>query len=219
MESQGQKVSAVIFDLDGTLLNTLEDLADAVNAALRENGMPERTTEEVCRFVGNGIRRLMERAVPGGESNPGFEKAFSDFQSYYGVHCMGKTDAYPGIRELLAELKARGVRMAIVSNKMDLAVRALNRKYFSGYITTAIGETSQILRKPAPDTVLAALRELGVDKKNAIYVGDSDVDIATAANAGMRCVSVTWGFRGRDFLLEHGAGTLIDTPEELLNFL
>lgn len=212
-------IRAVVFDLDGTLLNTLEDLADAVNAALCRNGLPERTIGEVCQFVGNGIRNLMIRAVPDGEANPRFEEIFSDFKNYYGAHCKNKTDAYPGIRMLLEELKLRGIKMAIVSNKVDSAVKMLNQEYFSEYITTAIGETEQIARKPAPDTVLAALRELGARKEDAIYVGDSDVDIETAKNVGMKCVSVTWGFRDRAFLLEHGAKALIDNPVELLPFL
>ena len=213
------KIEAVIFDLDGTLLDTLQDLAKAVNVALSRNGMPERTIDEVRQFVGNGIRNLMLRAVPDGDKNPAFEKIFSDFQEYYGKHCNDQTDAYSGIRSLLKELRQRKVKMAIVSNKIDSAVKALAKEYFSEYIDMACGEKEGIARKPAPDAVYAALKELGVDASQALYVGDSDVDIETAANAGMRCISVTWGFRDKDFLCAHGAKSFIDEPIELLMYL
>lgn len=218
MEQKGKR-KAIIFDLDGTLLNTLEDLKDAVNYALAQKGMPQRTLEEIRQFVGNGIRNLMIRAVPEGEKNPDFDEVFADFQAYYGIHYKDKTCAYDGIFSLLEELKERGIGMAIVSNKIDSAVKSLNQDYFSRYIRIAIGETAQIARKPAPDTALAALKELGVSQEEALYVGDSDVDIMTAANAGLRCISVTWGFRDREFLLTHGAQMLIDCPEELLEYI
>lgn len=205
--------------MDGTLLNTLEDLADAVNAALRKNHMQMRTLEEVRRFVGNGVGNLMKRAVVGGAENPAFGQTFADFKEYYAAHCKDKTDVYPGVRQMLAELKGRGIGMAIVSNKIDSAVKVLNQEYFSDYIATAIGETADVARKPAPDTVNRALAELGVSKEKALYVGDSDVDIMTARNAELPCVSVTWGFRDREFLLEHGAKILIDKPMELLTYL
>ena len=210
---------AVIFDLDGTLLNTLEDLCDAVNAALEINGMPKRTLEEVRNFVGNGVRNLMLRAVENGEDNPLFEKAFADFKKYYALHCKDKTVPYRGIIELLEVLHNRGIKMAIVSNKIDSAVKELNNFYFSEYTKTAIGEMEGVARKPAPDTALKALSELGVSADKAIYVGDSDVDIKTARNAGLDCVSVTWGFRDRDFLIENGATRLIDYPLQLLQYL
>lgn len=210
---------AVIFDLDGTLLNTLEDLCDAVNVALEINGMPKRTLEEVRNFVGNGVRNLMLRAVENGEDNPLFEKAFADFKKYYALHCKDKTVPYRGIIELLEVLQNRGIKMAIVSNKIDSAVKELNNFYFSEYTKTAIGEMEGVARKPAPDTALKALRELGVSADKAIYVGDSDVDIKTARNAGLDCVSVTWGFRDRDFLIENGATRLIDYPLQLLQYL
>lgn len=212
-------VKAVIFDLDGTLLNTLEDLKDAVNYALRKNRMPLRTLEEIRQFVGNGILKLIERAVPEGQENPLFEKIYADFQEYYSIHCNDKTDVYPGIRNLLEELKGRGIAMAIVSNKVDSAVKNLNQQYFAEYISVAIGETRDIARKPAKDTVIAALAVLGIDKDEAIYVGDSDVDIQTAANAGMRCISVDWGFRDPEFLLANGANYLIHEPMELLKYI
>ena len=214
-----EEIKAVIFDMDGTLLDTLEDLADALNVALKRNDLPTRSLDEVRQFVGNGIRNLVIRAVPDGIANPVFEKTFQDFKEYYDKHYKDKTDAYPGIRMLLAELKNRGIAMAIVSNKIDSAVKKLNEQYFSEYIQVAIGEKIGIARKPAPDTALAALKELGIDRKNAIYVGDSDVDIETAQNAGMNCVSISWGFRDAEFLKEHGASTIIDRPEELLTIV
>ncbi|MBO5260315.1 MAG: HAD-IIIA family hydrolase [Agathobacter sp.] len=214
-----EEIKAVIFDLDGTLLNTLEDMANSLNVALEANGLPTRSIDEVRKFVGNGIRNLVIRAVPDGIANPAFEKTFQDFQEYYDKHYKDKTDAYPGIRMLLEELKNRGIAMAIVSNKIDSAVKKLRDQYFAEYIQVAIGEKIGIARKPAPDTALAALKELGIDRKNAIYVGDSDVDIETAQNAGMNCVSITWGFRDTEFLKEHGASTIIDRPEELLTIV
>lgn len=212
-------VKAVIFDLDGTLLDTLVDLKNAVNYALRTMGMPERTLDEVRRFVGNGVRLLMIRAVPDGEDNPKFEETFDVFKKYYGDHCTENTGAYKGIIPLMEELKRRGIKMAIVSNKIDFAVKELNDQYFSAYTSAAIGEMENVARKPAPDTALKAMRELGVTADECVYVGDSDVDIQTAKNAGIPCISVTWGFRDRDFLIENGAGCLIDKPEELLQYL
>lgn len=217
--SEKKRIKAVIFDLDGTLLDTLEDLKNAVNYALRTMDMPERTLDEVRRFVGNGVRNLMLRAVPEGDSNPKFEETFALFKSYYGEHCKENTGAYRGILPLMEELKARDVKMAIVSNKIDFAVKELNEEYFGQYTSAAIGEMENVARKPAPDTVLKAMRELGVEACDCIYVGDSDVDIQTAKNSGMPCVSVTWGFRDREFLIENGAQILIDRPDELLKYL
>ena len=158
----------------------------------------------------------MVRAVPDGEDNPLFEKTFSDFKEYYEVHCKDKTGPYRGIVELMEVLHSREIKMAIVSNKIDSAVKELNDFYFSEYTEVAIGEMEGVARKPAPDTALKALKELDVPAERAIYVGDSDVDIQTAKNAGIECVSVTWGFRDRTFLLEHGATKLIDYPLQLL---
>lgn len=214
-----KRYNTVIFDLDGTLLNTLEDLTAAVNYALDSCAMPKRTIEEVRRFVGNGIRNLMLRAVPGGEDNTDFERAYQLFQQYYKLHCNDRTKPYPGIIELLEELKKQGYHLAIVSNKADFGVKELQKIYFKDYITTAIGEKEGIRKKPAPDTVQQALRELGKEKENAIYVGDSDVDIQTAKNAGLPCISVTWGFRSREFLGEHGADRFADDTKQLLQLL
>jgi phosphoglycolate phosphatase len=207
-----------IFDLDGTLLDTLGDLAASVNYALRTHGMPEHSIDDVRRFVGNGVRKLMERAVPDGVSNPDFEAAFSTFRQHYMAHSLDTTKPYDGIPEALEALKAEGCRLAVVSNKMMAATQALCRHFFPDTIEVAIGEDEAhgIRKKPSPDTVFAALRSLGVGKDEAVYVGDSDVDIETAANAGLPCVSVLWGFRDRDFLIQHGAKTFISAPSELL---
>lgn len=219
-EEENRK-KAVVFDLDGTLLYTLEDLKNATNYALKQKGMPERTLDEVRRFVGNGVRLLMERAVPQGADNPEFEETFALFKEYYDAHCNDNTSPYDGIMDLLEELKVRGIKMAIVSNKIDFAVKSLDKLYFKDYMTAAIGEMEEegIRKKPAPDMVQKALKELGVTQDEAIYVGDSDVDIATAKNSGLECVSVTWGFRDVEFLKEHGATNLIDEPVELLNYV
>lgn len=213
------RYDTVIFDLDGTLLDTLEDLTDSVNYALKTFNMPLRTIEEVRCFVGNGVRNLMLQAVPKGEENPSFEEVFAVFKEYYGEHCNDKTKPYTGVLELVKELKDRGYALGIVSNKIDSAVKELNRKYFTGLIEVAIGESEGVLRKPAPDTVLTALQELGREKEGAIYIGDSEVDIATAKNAGIACVSVLWGFRDKDFLKEQGADIFANNPGEVLEFL
>lgn len=213
------KYTAVVFDLDGTLLDTLEDLMDAVNDALRRYGYPVRTLDEIRRFVGNGVRNLMVRAVPGGAENPQFEEILSAFRAYYTVHCEDKTHAYDGVESLMRQLKDAGCRMAIVSNKLDSAVKELNQSYFSGYVQTAIGEKEGVRRKPAPDMVEHALAELHCNKEEAVYVGDSEVDIQTASNAGLACISVTWGFRDADFLLKNGASVLADTPQQVCDLI
>lgn len=214
----GRKITTVIFDLDGTLLDTLEDLKNATNYALRQCGLPERTLSEIRQFVGNGVRNLMIRAVPQGEENPGFERAFSIFKEYYGEHCNDETKAYGGIPELLQELKNAGYAMAIVSNKIDSAVQDLNSRYFP-QVDIAIGDRENLKRKPEPDSVFLALKELGRTRAEAIYVGDSDVDLATAENAGLPCISVLWGFRDREFLEAHGATTFVEKPMEIAGVL
>lgn len=210
-----KRFDTVIFDLDGTLLDTLEDLTNAVNHALVVCGMERRTIEEVRRFVGNGIRNLMRRAVPEGEANPKFEQAFVEFQTYYKIHCKEKTKPYAGVMELLEKLKQEGYHLAIVSNKADFAVKELWKLYFGDFIESAIGERDGIARKPASDTVFQALREMGVTSEHAVYIGDSDVDIQTAENSGIPCISVTWGFRDREFLQEHHARYLAETTQDV----
>ena len=208
-------IKAVIWDLDGTLLNTLDDLAASVNAALAMNGMPLRSTEEVRAFVGNGIRNLMMRAVPGGEATPAFDKALEDFPRHYGAHSRDRTRPYDGILEMLDKLSAAGVKHAIVSNKIDFAVKELSRAYFGERMCAAIGDDPSRARKPAPDSVLAAMREMGVTAQETVYVGDSDVDVLTARNAGVPCVAVLWGFRDEACLRAAGAERLARTPDEL----
>ena len=212
-------MKAVIFDLDGTLLNTLQDLCNSTNAALRQFGYPERSLDEVRSFVGNGVKLLILRAlgVEKPEDCPDFDQVFDAFRAHYALHSNDCTCAYPGVLELLAKLKEAGAPMAIVSNKLDAAVKQLNDVYFKDYISVAIGENEAagVKKKPAPDTVYAALQELGVSAENAVYVGDSEVDIATAKNAGIPCMSVTWGFRDREWLTEHGAKVLYDAPEQV----
>lgn len=209
-----------IFDLDGTLLDTLQDLANSVNYALRQHAMPEHSLDDIRRFVGNGVRLLMERAVPNGAGNPQFEAAFATFRQYYMEHSLDTTRPYDGIPELLRALKQKGCRLAVVSNKMMAATQELCVHFFPE-IEVAIGEheAEGIRKKPAPDTVCEALRQLGCDKHGAVYVGDSDVDIMTARNSGLPCISVLWGFRDRQFLTAHGATTFISHPSELLGLL
>lgn len=219
------KYNTVVFDLDGTLLDTLEDLMDALNYALERYGHPIRTLEEVRSFVGNGARRLIERALPEGGSisipdrSAEIEKILPAFQEYYSAHCEEKTCVYDGAAELIKRLNASGFKLAIVSNKPDSAVKTLNQSYFSGYVHTAAGEKEGIRRKPAPDMVENALKELGSSKSEAVYVGDSEVDIQTAANAGLACISVTWGFRSADFLKENGAAVLAHSPKEVYDLI
>ena len=215
------KYNTYIFDLDGTLLDTLQDLANIVNYALRQYGLPEHSLDDVRRFVGNGVRLLMERAVPDGAQHPQFETVFATFRQHYMEHSLDTTRPYEGIVETIHELKMRGCRLAVVSNKMMAATQELVAHFFPE-IEVAIGEheAAGIRKKPAPDTVFEALRQLGLVvggfPADTVYVGDSDVDIATARNSGLPCISVLWGFRDKPFLLEHGATTFVSTPQELL---
>lgn len=208
-------IKTIIWDLDGTLLDTLQDLYLAVNHALRIHSFPERTLDEVRQFVGNGVRRLMVLAVPDGDSNPSFEAVFAEFKSYYVTHCQENTGLYKGIDETLHTLKKQGYRMAVVSNKLQPGVTELYNTYFTDTIDVAIGEREGTKRKPAPDMVELALSEMGEDKSSAIYIGDSDVDIMTATNAGIPCISVLWGFRDKDFLIQHGATLFASSPAEI----
>lgn len=213
-----ETLQAFIFDLDGTLLDTLGDLAASVNYALKACGMPQHSIDDVRRFVGNGVRLLMERAVPDGAANPRFEEAFATFRQHYMQHSLDTTRPYDGIMEMLQALRSRGFRTAVVSNKFYAATQELCQHFFADSIEVAIGEheAEGIRKKPAPDTVNEALRQLGVSREHAVYVGDSDVDVATAAASGMPCISVLWGFRDREFLLAHGATQFISHPSELL---
>lgn len=214
-------IDTIIFDLDGTLLDTLEDLTDSVNYAMKQFGMPTHALEAVRTFVGNGAPKLIERAIPQGKENPSYEAILSVYKEHYAKHCEDKTHPYEGVPELLALLQEQGYHLAVVSNKFDGAVKRLCEKYFKGYIMVAIGESERVKRKPAPDTVYQALLELGCEASRAVYVGDSEVDIQTAGNVPMPCVSVLWGFRTEEQLLGAGAeaARLIRTPQELPSLL
>lgn len=211
----------IIFDLDGTLLNTLEDLTDSVNYAMERYRLPVHTIEEIRTYVGNGAAKLIERAVLQGTEHPDYEEILATFRKHYQVHCEDKTGPYDGVADMLAGLKQAGYRMAIVSNKPDGAVKQLYRKYFGEYVQAAIGEHPGAGKKPAPDMVCQALAELSSDASRAVYVGDSEVDLQTAANVPMPCISVLWGFRTEEELYAAGAasGNMIRTPQELLPYL
>lgn len=211
-----QEYDTYIFDLDGTLLDTIGDLASSCNYALRRMNMPERSLDEVRRFVGNGVRMLILRAVPEGTSPEVAEETLAVFKSHYVDHNLDTTHPYDGIMQLLQALKLRGKNVAVVSNKFYDATRELCRHFFGTLVDVAIGEREDIARKPAPDTVLEALRQMNVSAEGAVYIGDSDVDVATAENSGMPCISVLWGFRDRDFLVSHGATVLVEQPGDIL---
>ena len=208
----------VVFDLDGTLLYTLEDLKDAVNYALRTKNLAEHDLTEMRRFFGNGIRYAFEQAVPG-LSDEAYTELIRLFKAYYAEHSMDNTAPYAGILPLMQTLAERGYRMSIVSNKVDEAVKSLTKHFFGDYVTVAIGNREDIRRKPAPDTVIAALKELGVPKEDAVYIGDSEVDLATARAAEIPCITVLWGFREKDFLEEQGADCFAERPEEIPGIL
>ena len=210
---------AILFDMDGTLLNTLEDLYYSTNAALAAYGFPKRTIEEVRQFVGNGLRNLMRQVVTDGEENSHFEDCMKTFKEHYGVHLDDHTGPYPGILKMLQILAEKGYVMGVVSNKPDFAVKDLAKRYFGEHILVAIGESEKVRRKPAPDTVEQAARALGVSMEDCIYVGDSEVDLETAKNCKIPCVSVSWGFRERELLEKLGAKEIADTTEELVKIL
>ena len=205
--------TTVIFDLDGTLLYTLEDLKDAVNYALSEKGYSTHTLDEMRRYFGNGIAYAIKQAEPG-LSEEELTELVKLFRSYYGEHCMDKTGPYPGIPELVKKLSEEGYKMAIVSNKVDSAVKELAKQFFPE-ITVAIGERAGIRRKPAPDTVIQAMEELGVTKEESVYIGDSEVDLVTARAAGLPCISVLWGFREKALLEAEGATCFVESAEEI----
>ena len=213
------RINTIVFDLDGTLLDTLDDLCNSVNYALARHAMPQRSQKEIRSFLGNGIASLMRHAVPEGTSEEKFNEAFQTFRQHYVEHCLDLTQPYEGIMPLLDQLRKRRIKMAIVSNKLHPAVQELNQRFFKEYIDSAVGESATVRRKPNPDAVIAALNELGSTKEEALYVGDSEVDLATAQNAGMACVCVTWGFRDKEVLTALHPDFLIDRPEELLQII
>ncbi len=212
---------AVIFDMDGTLLNSIEDLTDSINYILGKHKLPAKTVNEVKHMVGSGASKLVERAIPLGKDNPKFQTILEDYKEYYFDHCNIKTGPYNNIPELLKELKNRGYKMAIVSNKPMNATLELKNQYFDDYIDVAVGVTDSLKRKPAPDECIAAMEEMGVNKEECIYVGDSDVDHLTAANSGLPCISCLWGFRTKDELLAAGAENnyFVEDPLEILDIV
>lgn len=210
-----KKYDAVIFDLDGTLLDTLEDLKDSVNYVMRKYGFPEHTLEAIRKAVGNGIRNLMERSVPEGTKAEIFEAAFADFKVYYKENCKNKTKPYDGILPLVEKLGEEGYKLAVVSNKNHEAVKELMPFYFGNVFDVVVGAREDMKKKPAPDTTFYALEQLGVKAAQAIYVGDSQVDVETAKNAGLEGIFVTWGFRSREELEHAGAREFANDTEEL----
>ena len=211
------KYDTYIFDLDGTLLSTLEDLKNSCNFALSSFGLPERTLEEVRQFVGNGVELLMKRAVPNNTDNKLFTKVFETFKEHYLIHNLDTTKPYDGVLEMLDELNRAGKNIAVVSNKFYEATVELCRHFFGDRVRVAIGERADIRKKPASDTVDEAFKLLGVSRENAVYIGDSDVDLATARNPNLPCISVLWGFRDKDFLIEHGGNTFVTEPSQILD--
>ena len=213
------KYKAVLFDMDSTVLNTLGDLAAAVNHTLREFSMPERSIAEVAAALSNGAAYLIAHTVPAGTPKELTDKVLAAYAPYYDAHCDILTGPYDGIVPLMEKLRDRGVKLAVISNKQDTAVKPLAEKYFPGLLEIAVGESTEVRRKPNPDAVLAALRHIGVEREDAIYVGDTEVDLQTARNAGMECASVDWGFRTREQLVEIGAEHIFDTVQELEEYL
>lgn len=214
-----KNIKYIVFDMDGTLLDSLTDLKNSLNYCFKKVGFPQRTFEEVRSFVGNGIRKLIERAVPQGTSQEQTDEIFVMFKEYYMVHCMDYTAPYKDILNMLSTLKNAGYKMAIVSNKADDAVKVLNQQFFGEYIDVAVGDMQGKEKKPAPDLVWLAMEQLGATKEDTVYVGDSEVDYETAVNSKLKCISVLWGFRDREFLEECGANCFIEKPMEILDVL
>ncbi len=208
------RYTTVLFDLDGTLLDTLEDLTDSVNYAMNTMGWPLRPKEQVRLFLGNGIRNLMKLCSPKEISDDEYEKAFNIFKKYYDIHSQDKTKPYEGVVELMSRFSDKGIKMAIVSNKIDSAVLKLRDRFFP-YVQIAIGDRPDIRRKPEPDSCNLALELLGSTREETVYVGDSEVDLLTAKNAGLPCISVLWGFRDEEYLVQEGAKVFARTPEDV----
>ncbi len=213
----GYKVA--VFDMDGTILNTLDDMTVACNYTLGQMGMPLRTIDEIRMFVGNGIPKLVERIAPAGTDEETVKKMLDIFMPFYSAHSMDKTGPYAGIPELLKKLKDKGIKLACVSNKADAAMRKLCDVFFTGLFDDAEGERAGVNKKPAPDMVWAALEKMGAKKEDAVYIGDSNVDFETAVNSGLDCISVSWGFRTRESLEKLGPKFIADTPEEVYDII
>lgn len=214
-----RKYEAVLFDLDGTLLDTLEDLRDAVNYVMRQYHFPEHSLEEIRKAVGNGIRKLIERCVPEGTPTDTLDAVFADFKVYYEANCKNKTKPYDGMKELIEKLKEDGYKLAVVSNKNHEAVQKIIPYYFGNLFDISVGAMDTMPKKPAPDTTFYALEQVGVAKEKTIYIGDSQVDVETAKNAGLDGIFVTWGFRSREELAKAGAQNFADTTEQLYEII
>ena len=213
------RYDVAVFDMDGTILDTLEDLKNSVNFALRGAGFPERSLDEIRSFVGNGIRLLVERSVPEGTSAEKTDECFAVFKKHYAEHSLDKTRPYDGITALLEELRARGVKTAVVSNKIDGAVQELCKTFFDGLFDSSVGEREGVARKPAPDSVFTALKEMNVTAEKAVYIGDSDVDVATARNSGLPCIAVLWGFRSKELLEKLAPEYIVEKPGQILGII
>ena len=207
----------VIFDLDGTILNTIDDLADSANVILQIYGFPTHTVEEIKYMVGNGIPKLVERMIPDGLKNPDYEQVLSDYIKFYNDNCAIKTAPYDGIIETINQLRQAGVKVAVNTNKVQKAADELCAQYFPGVFDFISGGAKDIPHKPAPDGVNRILEKTGFKPSDCVFIGDSDVDIMTGKNSGMDAIGVAWGFRGRQFLKEHGARVIIDEPRELID--
>ena len=207
-------IKTVIFDLDGTLLNTLEDLKDSTNYALVQFGFPQRSLEEVRHFVGNGVQKLIERAVPAICDKETCKKCLAVFKEHYSQNMYNHTAPYMGILDVLKKLRQNEIKIGVVSNKFDFAVKELCKKYFTDLVDVAIGQADDVPKKPAPDGVFKAMKELRAEKSLTVYIGDSEVDVQTAKNSELPCVGVTWGFRDEKDL--DGANVIVNSPEELI---
>ena len=212
-------MKSVIFDLDGTLLNTLKDLTISTNYALTQCNYPTHTIEEVRKMVGNGVGMLIHRALPSDVTEQEFDTCFNIFKEHYTQHCEDNTAPYPGITQLLEQLYKLNIQIAIASNKLQSAVTKLAEQYFSPYVTISLGDCKELKRKPEPDMLLKAMEYMKSTPNDTIYVGDSEVDLTTAKAAGIKCISVLWGFRDKELLIEHGANIFASTPEEIISYL
>lgn len=213
------KYKLAVFDLDGTILDTLEDLTNSVNYALKNKSLPERSLDEIRSFVGNGIRLLIQRAVPVNTSQSVVDTVFDDFKEHYAIHSIDKTLPYDGIIPLLEKLKKAGMKIAVVSNKADFAVQGLVKRYFGDLFDFAVGERSGIEKKPAPDSVFEAMSVLDFQKDDTVYIGDSEVDIMTAKNADLDCICVDWGFRSTAQLISAGAKIIVSEPQKIADLI
>ncbi|MBP3234846.1 MAG: HAD family hydrolase [Eubacterium sp.] len=214
-----QEITTIVFDMDGTVLNTLEDLTVSMNYVLDRFNMPGHRLEEYRLFFGNGVKEALRLSLPEGASADIIDEMMVVFKEHYDAHCLDRTRPYDGIVDVMRQLKEKGYRLAIVSNKIDSAVKELNDRFFADYVDIALGEKTGINRKPAPDMVDAALKEMGSTKEESIYIGDSEVDLMTARNSELPCISVLWGFRDKKYLIEQGADCFADRPEDIIRIL